>query len=327
MMPTNNPFLQLKAKHVSQLEVSAQFGAAAHLWRQEEVDALILACAARRPLLVRGEAGSGKSQLARAAAMELTRQTPGACKVALYAETIHARFEAMDLLYRFDAVARLADAELKMLDPTNNAYLQKGTLWQAMQASQEGKPAVLLIDEIDKADADVPNALLGVLGNRSFSVPVTKPPQTVHCEHMPLVIITTNEERELPAAFVRRCIVLNQNPPASTDHTAFLQWLTERGAAHSHLHVDAKASLLAARQVLKDRTDAIRHGYPKVGLAEYIDLLTALHELSASVPDAKRSAEQAKWLRRLSAYALVKGADQDQARASLVADGAEFAAS
>lgn len=314
----HNPFLQVKANTPLHLPATATFGEAGHLWRQEEIDALILAIAARRPLLVRGEAGSGKSQLARAAAIVLSGEAKN--QDFLFDEVLHARFEALDLLYRFDVVERLADAELHRLDDSNNKYVKPGKLWQAMQVNQAAAPgntaaAVLLIDEIDKADADIPNALLGVLGNRSFSVPMTTPSQTIKCERMPLVIISTNEEREMPPAFVRRCIVLNQNPPEVD--AAFMAWLVQRGQAHTHLRIDPTAAQAAAEQVLADRKAGIKAGFAKVGLAEYLDLLTALHDLTEQEPENARAARQAYWLKRLSAYALVKGADQDQARASL----------
>ena len=310
----HNPFLQVEADTRLHLPATATFGEAGHLWRQEEIDALILAVAARRPLLVRGEAGSGKSQLARAAAIVLSGAAQN--QSFLFDEVLHARFEALDLLYRFDVVERLADAELHRLDKTNVKYVKEGKLWQAMRVNQTATgAAVLLIDEIDKADADIPNALLGVLGNRSFSVPMTKPPKTVQCERMPLVIISTNEEREMPPAFVRRCIVLNQNPPEAD--AAFMAWLVARGQAHDHLRIDAAAAQAAAEQVLADRKVAIKNGFAKVGLAEYLDLLTALHDLTAQEPENARAARQTYWLARLSAYALVKGADQNQARASL----------
>lgn len=176
---------------------------------------------------------------------------------------------------------------------------------------------VLLVDEMDKADADVPNALLEVLGNRSFSVPLLG--RTVRAEggRMPLVIITTNEERELPAAFIRRCAVLNVSPPSHespTGESAFIDWLVIRGRVHRHLNIADEARTLAARQVLADRKAAVSAGYPKVGLAEYIDLLTALHELTAEIPSKRREEEQIGWLQRLGAYALVKNPEQSQDR-------------
>ena len=311
-----NPFASLKPGTQDALPPSPRFEPADHLWSRPEIDALTLALAARRPLLVRGEAGSGKSQLARAAARQLGSSPP-------WVEVIHPRFEALDLLYRFDAVARLSDAQLRgadgqaLLDLSNLKYLSRGTLWRALLAAQPDAPLpVLLIDEIDKADADVPNALLDVLGNRSFEVPYLPEGQRIvqgTAGAMPLIVITTNEERELPAAFVRRCVVLNLNPPE--DEAAFVDWLIQRGRVHARLaDVNGKLARQAAAQVWADRQVAAGAGYPKVGLAEFIDLLHALVELTAQVPPAQRTRQQAGWLRRLSAYALVKHAKQDQGR-------------
>ena len=312
----SNPFVGIDANIPLKLAEGDRFAAAGHRWTQSEIDALILAHAARRPLLVRGEAGSGKSQIARAAAKVIGDAEP-------LVEVIHPRFDALDLLYRLDAVERLADAQVQQLDRSNEKYVKPGRLWDAIKQMQAGKSApVLLIDEIDKADADVPNALLDVLGNRSFTVPHLNN-LTVRADggRLPLIIITTNEERELPAAFVRRCVVLNLNPPghdSSEGEAAFINWLVTRGEVHRHLHIAEEPRQLAARQVLEDRKAAIKLGYPKVGLAEYIDLLTALHELTLDSLADQRTTEQTGWLTRLSAYALVKNADQPQSRSPLL---------
>jgi len=302
-----NPFVQLRGTSVPlPLPASNAFPEAAHLWSESEIDALILATAARRPLLVRGEAGCGKSQIARAAAAHLG--------TVLIAEVIHPRYEALDLLYRFDPVERLGDSQVRKLDPTNERYVKPGPLHRAMDVVKEGRPLpVLLIDEIDKADADVPNALLDVLGNRSFTIPYLDPPQGRRIStadgRMPIVVITTNEERELPAAFVRRCAVLNLNPPKDE---RFVDWLVERGEVHTHLVIDSEVRREAAEQVLRDRGACRAAGYPLVGLAEYIDLLTALHELTSKLDDAERRPAQSEWLNRLWPYALRKHARQTQ---------------
>ena len=222
------------------------------------------------------------------------------------------------MLYQVDVVARLADAQLKdnaedKFDRTNEKYVKPGRLWQAMEKIAADKPTpVLLIDEIDKADADVPNALLDVLGNRSFTVPPLDN-RTISTEagRLPLIVITTNEERELPAAFVRRCVVLNLNPPE--ERSEFIAWLIERGRAHCCLDIEEEARSEAAKQVYDDRVKAVAANYPPVGLAEYIDLLTALHDLTCGVSPAKRAAaKQIEWLRRIGVYALVKHAGQRQ---------------
>ena len=125
---------------------------------------------------------------------------------------------------------------------------------------------------------------------------------------MPLIVVTTNEERELPAAFVRRCVVLNLNPPG--DDKGLFAWLKARVEAHHGIvgRLDAEVVEHALRQVLADRRDALRLGYPKVGLAEALDLLTALAEITQTYPEAERVQQQKTWLKRISAYALVKHA-------------------
>lgn len=321
-----NPFSKLATNEVTSLEGCDHFEAADHHWSQSELDALTLAFAARRPLLVRGEPGSGKSQLARAAAAVLGSGSP-------IVEVIHPRFEASDLLYRFDAIARLSDAQLRgadgqsaALDPTNRKYVTQGALWRSFEHARGGavRP-VLLIDEIDKADADLPNSLLDVLGNRSFDVPMLQAQNLAGAgdarslrveapDVMPLIVITTNEERELPAAFVRRCVVLNVSPPKNDAELS--GWLLERVLAHRNLrdHLSVPVVERAIAQVLADRYEASRQGYPRVGLAELVDLLSALREITEGVPSDQRESAQQHWLDRLGAYALVKHAGQDQRR-------------
>jgi MoxR-like ATPase len=304
---SSNPFVGIEADTPLTLESDDRFGDAGHLWSQPEIDALTLAYAAQRPLLVRGEAGSGKSQLARAAAHALGHRSP-------LVEVIHPRFEALDLLYRLDAVERLADAQLgEGIDQTSEKYVKRGALWQAMDRCGKGRlPPVLLIDEIDKADADLPNALLEVLGNRTFAIPTLGKTISANGGRPPLIIITTNEERELPAAFVRRCVVLNLNPP--DDDVAFVKWLVARSQVHMNLAVADRPRLHAAEQVLSDRRASVAAGYPKVGLAEFIDLLMALTDLTIGLPEDEREAAQLDWCQQLSAYALVKNAGQSQER-------------
>jgi hypothetical protein len=107
-------------------------------------------------------------------------------------------------------------------------------------------------------------------------------------------------------------VVLNLNPPAAD--AAFVEWLVARGRVHRHLAIADEARKLAAEQVLADRKVAVAEGYPRIGLAEYMDLLTALQELTGSTSQKLRGQEQIRWLERLSAYALVKNADQAQDR-------------
>jgi MoxR-like ATPase len=301
-MPTN-PFIHALTDTTVVLPKGDDFEASHHRWSQAELDALALAYAARRPLLVRGEPGSGKSQLARAAAVLMEASAP-------LVQVIHPRFEPRDLLYRYDTIRRLADANTRDGIGEDTRYVQPGVLWRAWQQAQASQPVVVLLDEIDKGDTDVPNSLLEVLGQRSFrveEVPAMSTP-SLPDGAMPLIVVTTNEERELPAAFVRRCVVLNLNPPG--DDKGLFAWLKARVKAHHGIvrRLDADVVEHALRQVLADRRDALRLGYPKVGLAEALDLLTALAEITQTYPEAERVQQQTAWLKRISAYALVKHA-------------------
>lgn len=302
-----DPFLAVVAGSRLPLDAGENFRGAVHVWSQPEINALRLAVAAQRPLLLRGEPGCGKSQLARAAASVL-------CGGAPLVAVVHPRFEASELLYTFDNMARLMDAQLGERggwDPTNERYIQKGVLWRAFEQGHEGRHhPLVLIDEIDKADADVPNSLLDVLANRSFEVPMRKmAPRIQADEHFaPLIVFTTNEDRELPAAFVRRCVVLNLSPPST--EPALSAWMLERVQAHADVQgvVSAAVVQVAVAQTLADRETVKSQGYPPVGLAEAIDLVRALEQLTreGNRSDAEREAAQLRLLDELSAYALIK---------------------
>jgi MoxR-like ATPase len=322
-----NPFIQPLHGTTITLDAGKHFRQrSCHRWDVRELDALALAYAARRPLLVRGEPGSGKSQLARAAAALLGAGEP-------LLQVIDPRFEPRDLLYRYDTILRLADANTRVdikdgeggsgiVDETR--YVSHGVLWEAFQEAADGKPVVVLVDEIDKGDADVPNSLLEVLGQHSFTVrevPIMEPPMLPQ-DAWPMVLITTNEERELPAAFIRRCVVLNLNPPP--DDKEFLVWLRARVDAHEDVVKRLHSTVVdqALKQVLEDRNDAHRFGYPKAGLAEALDLLTALAEITGNQAAPEQHKEQQLlWLNRISAYALVKhaGTDPGQSRLPIAA--------
>jgi len=146
-----------------------------------------------RPYLIKGEPGTGKTMLAEEVARALGRP--------LLQWHIKSTTKAHQGLYEYDAVSRLRDSQLgdeKVRDITN--YIVRGVLWQAF-ASPE--PVVLLIDEIDKADIEFPNDLLRELDRMEFHVYETR--ETVRAVHRPLVIITSNNEKDLPDAFLRRC--------------------------------------------------------------------------------------------------------------------------
>jgi MoxR-like ATPase len=146
-----------------------------------------------RPLLIKGEPGTGKTMLALEVAESLG--------LPLYEWNIKSTTKAQQGLYEYDAVTRLRDSQLgdeRVKDISN--YIEKGKLWEAFMSEER---AVLLIDEIDKADIEFPNDLLQEIDRMEFYVYETK--ETVKAIHRPVVIITSNNEKELPDAFLRRC--------------------------------------------------------------------------------------------------------------------------
>jgi MoxR-like ATPase len=276
-----------------------------HLFDPESVVAIRAALAARRPLLVRGEPGVGKTQLAAAAAKVLKRP--------LVPKVVDSRTEAQDLLWEFDAIMRLADAQVAAgfsaetlqtrLEVGN--YVRPGPLWWAFDWDNAGEQAdrtrtplpsydsdvdprngcVVLIDEIDKADPDVPNGLLEALGSGRFTPLGHTKPVEVQGEP-PLVVITTNEERVLPNAFVRRCLVLELKLPR--DDPALIVHLVARAEVHfpDRAAVSQELFQKAAALLVRDRRAAREANVtPLPGQAEYLDLLRAVFHLERDSGD------------------------------------------
>ena len=298
---------------------------AVHIFDADSIYAINAALASERPLLVRGEPGVGKSQLARAAAMKLHR--------VFLQYAVDIQTEAKDLLWHFDSIQRLAQAQVVgalaaqgerpnrediQADLAVAKFLHPGRLWWAfdsadakLQAAEAKSPVpvpegdadwakgcVVLIDEIDKAETDVPNGLLEALGARQFT-PIGRSEAVRARPPFPLVVITTNEERALPDAFLRRCMVLNLELPANSE--ALIQLLVLRGGKHfPQVREDVRQE--AARMLDEDRKAARDKGLrPPPGQAEYMDLLRALDRQRPGRPK-----EQKELLERIRRFALNK---------------------
>jgi MoxR-like ATPase len=281
--------------------------------------AIDVALATRRPLLLRGEPGSGKSSLAPYVARTRSWR--------YYEHVITSRTQTTDLLWEFDAVRRLGDAQRRIRERLDDfRYVQPGALWWAMapgsaarRGAATGVPdgrwiaadpnatinegrsrdhAVVLIDEIDKADPDVPNGLLVPLGSIQFVVAETN--ATVEQEqpggHL-LVVITTNEERELPQALLRRCVVVTLPPPTRDRLVTIAQEHITR-AYGEYTAADQAMAAALADELSAARREASERGLRAANTAEYLDAVHACRTLGVAIGSVK-------WA-RLRGFLLIK---------------------
>ncbi len=169
-------------------------GTSTYISSPELSDAVNVAVALEKPLLIKGEPGTGKTRLAEAIAEDLSME--------LLAWNVKSSSKAHDGLYVYDTVQRLNDARFGDRDISDiRQYIKLGPLGKAFRSEQR---VVVLIDEVDKADMEFPNDLLNELDQMSFLVDETG--ETVTTRHRPVVVVTSNNEKELPDAFLRRCV-------------------------------------------------------------------------------------------------------------------------
>lgn len=169
-------------------------GSSDYIVSDELRNSVNIAIALGKPLLIKGEPGTGKTMLAQSIADSLDKR--------LIVWNIKSTTKAQEGLYVYDTVQRLYDSQFQDRDVADiSQYIKLGKLGEAFQSDEQ---VILLIDEVDKADLEFPNDLLWELDQMSFYIPETK--QTVAAKQRPIVIITSNAEKELPDAFLRRCI-------------------------------------------------------------------------------------------------------------------------
>jgi MoxR-like ATPase len=279
---------------------------APYVYEEPIVLAINVALATGRPLLIAGEPGAGKSSLARDVAQKLGWR--------FYSKTISSRTQARDLLWTFDTIRRLSDAQVRKGVRHPAAYVEPGVLWWAFdQASaarrgltterfnelqesiqklvpatydsinQDARRAVVLIDEIDKADPDVPNDLLEPLGSFRFRVIEGELDTPVKSLQAPLVFITTNGERDLPKAFLRRCLALTLEAPGETR-------LLQIARAHFPSDSPDAQGIVPLHKAVSDeyfkvRTETLDRKATPPSTAEYLDAVSACREMKLT-PDA-----------------------------------------
>jgi MoxR-like ATPase len=221
------------------------------------------ALALQRPLLIKGEPGTGKTMLAEEVAAALNRP--------LFQWHIKSTTKAHQGLYEYDAVSRLRDSQLgdeKVRDIGN--YIVKGVLWRAFEADEQ---VVVLIDEIDKADIEFPNDLLRELDRMEFHVYETR--ETIQARHRPLIIITSNNEKDLPDAFLRRCFFHYINFPDRTTLQSIV------AVHYPNIKQDLLGAALDAFFALRDAPGLKK----KPSTSEFLDWLQLLMNDSISAGD------------------------------------------
>lgn len=279
---TNNPEFRPQNPHEDSPKTPEPYVVAEPLKK-----AVNLALYLKRPLLLEGDAGCGKTRLASAVAYELG--------LPLYRWDIRSTTKAQDGLYEYDAILRLHDVQTQKINQSVNDernpanakdYRTFGALGKAFNLKE--CPAVVLIDEIDKADLDFPNDLLTVL-DEPWEFKIKETGEIITATHKPIVIITSNKEKgNLPAPFLRRCLYHYVEFP---NHKELLQQIVEK---HSQQIVEGKStSQNLVNNAIERFLKVWNEGglFKKPGTSEFLDWLKALHTFELKPYDATKLKE------------------------------------
>ncbi len=253
-------------------------------------DLVKLAQILKRPILIKGEPGSGKTQFAKSVAYEWYGDE---YKNHFFEWPVKSTSKAVDGLYSFDHIARLREANLVRnnssgITPNEDLkqYRKFGPMGLAFLTSTPENPSILLIDEIDKADIDFPNDLLLELDERRFTIPASETGELIEARYPPVIFITSNDERELPEAFLRRCLFLYIKFPGDEDLVRIIR-------AHIPGFVEQHEKFVRAAI---DRFNLLRTDIrenpldnKQVSTSELIDWLAALyHDITAGEADIEK---------------------------------------